>query len=103
MSASVAGVYMYHSPSSSPRIALAQKLKQRPRRLDLAARGPMGARLRVPGVDVEMRPRLRLVDEPAKEQRGGDRARHAAAGARIRDVADRPLDHCLVGAPERQP
>ena len=64
---------------SPPRIALLQKLEQPPRRLDLAARGPMGARLRVPGVDVEMRPRLRLVDEAAKEQRRGDRPRHAPA------------------------
>ena len=64
---------------SPPRIALLQKLEQPPRRLDLAARGPVGARLRVPGVDVEMRPRLRLVDEAAKEQRRGDRPRHAPA------------------------
>src|SRR5271163_2454598 len=90
-------------PSSPPRIKLAQKFEQPPRRLDLAARGRMGARLRVPGVNVEMRPRLRLVDEPAKEQRRGDRPGHAAPRPRIRDVADRPLDHRIIGAPERHP
>ena len=75
---------------SPRREVLGQQLEERPRRLDLASDGAVGARLRVPGVDVEMRPSLRLVDEPPKEERGGDRARHAAARARIADIGDLP-------------
>ena len=47
----------------------------RPGGLDFAPRGPVGARLRVPGIDVEMRPGLGLLDEAPEEERRGDRAR----------------------------
>src|SRR5580704_18678443 len=72
------------APSSpSPlRIALAEQLEQRAGRLDFAPGRSMGARSRVPGVDVEMRPGLCPLDEAAEEEWRGDRDRHARARAR---------------------
>src|SRR5271166_4719293 len=89
------------SPPSPLRIAFAQKLKQRPGGLDFAPGRPVRARLRVPGVDIEMRPRPGLLDKAPQKERRRDRARHSGARARIAEVSDRAVYHRLVGTPQR--
>ena len=51
---------------------LRQQFEQGPRRLHLTALRAMTARRRIPGVNVEMRPGLRIRDETLQEQSGGD-------------------------------
>src|SRR5258708_19351595 len=66
--------------SKTSAIARHQQRVERARRLALAAFRPSGLGGLVPGVNVEMQPRLGGGDKAAQEQRRGDPAAKIAAG-----------------------
>src|ERR1700730_13509284 len=91
------------SKKSHPALAVARRKQrvERARRLALAAFRTAGFCRRRPGVDVDVQPALRRLDEAPQKQRRGDRA-GKAAGRYVVEIGDFGIEHRLIGPPQRQ-